>query len=641
MASLLESMADPAVVGFDAGWQIEFRCAGPDGNPIDQGAITISRDDYFATISVERTTSFRAPTFDVVIEGLSDADHASIVGGPYVFAKIALGWRDLGSGGLAPFKDVGALLSGGGSGDYHEVIHGRIHTYERLHGDFRYRTHISGIDLNFHRLRNTAATAPPVQPGSPAIYYARHYAGNAGVPVKPHPPQPPYDGIDEVIETPPDAKVHNALRNLATQAHGGGVGRQIPMFVATDGLHFGPWAAPSTGSQLEAKQIEAKTGLVETTPVLQDDSGDPENPIAAPSVLRYDVLMRGRADIDIGHKVELEAEEPDPGSLTSTTASSVLGGIGDVAVGIAQSFGASVEPDFSTFRVVSVKHSLDRAKGLVTKLRVERQTDGEPVESTESATTAEARALDEAARTAIALAAQSRSERAEVIHLDVGKVAAQSVEFSTEGDRAFDGQRLDVHEGLDRTAQRNASVRAELAEAPTVLFNKPYLTPYAFGSTGLVIPHYPGTRVVDLHYREQIGNTIVAGCLWNESAEPRSELGDYWLSLPVDFSPAERDDNPRAASTPSGPAVHDLIDGHGGRAIHARGLTIKVGEGLLVDVGNRPESAAEDEVLIEHKSGASIHIDSEGNISISTSKDITFDANKITMNVADSVEVVK
>jgi hypothetical protein len=155
------------------------------------------------------------------------------------------------------------------------------------------------------------------------------------------------------------------------------------------------------------------------------------------------------------------------------------------------------------------------------------------------------------------------------------------------------------------------------------------------------VPHYPGARVVDLHFRESVANTIVAGCLWNADEEPVSQFGDWWLSLPTEVPVTDRSADPAAESPPSGPASHDLIDVHGSRAVHVRGLRINVGEGELIDAGTRPDSAPMDEITIHHKSGAQIQIDADGNITISTPAELRFEAQKITMAVDDSAEVVK
>ncbi len=649
--SMLEAAADPAVVGFDAGWKVELRQES-DGEPSDQDVITLSRQTYFAQVKVETQATFRGGTFEVVVDGLSDDDYNRIVGGSYVFAKVLLGWRDLGSGGAAPFGDVVAMLTGGKEGSYEEVVHGRITACERTAGQFRYRTRFAGVDYRFHKLHRTRATQPAVRPGDPAGRYAELLCQQAGVPVVIHPRGVPGQAIDEVISMPADSDltVEAALVLVARRAHQGGPNRQIPLFVRKDGVHFGPWTAPvvQAGPESRTKRLELRTGLVQATPVVDpnaDDSGI--DPFSPPPVLRFEVILRGRADITVGDLVELDVDVPTPGQLPSTTSESVLGGLGDVVTGVAGMFDASPEPHFEPYRVIAARHELDRSKGFVTTLKVERQADDTAASAagneagTEPAQAERARGLDEAARTAVALALQAREARREVRQLDIGLVNAQWPEPGQDGNHAVAAQRVDLQVGLDSDGAGNATVRAPRREAPLQLFNKPYLTPFAFGGAGLVVPHYPGTRVVDLHYREDASQTIVAGCLWGDGAEPQSEYGDWWLSLPTEVQTSDSIGDARDATTPAGPASHDLIALDGTRALHVRGLRISVGEGKLPDVGTRPDSAPQDEVLIEHKSGAKVHIDADGNITFeaASGKDMTFKANKITLDVQDAVEV--
>ncbi len=645
----LEAAANPAVVGFDAGWRVELR-KEQNGEPSEQGIIRLSRQSYFAQVKVDTQATFRGGTFEVVVEGLPDDTHNQIVGGPYVFVKVLLGWRDLGAGAGAPFGDLAAMLTGGTEDGYVEVLHGRLTGFERIAGRFRYATRFAGLDYRFHKLRTKAATQPSVRPGDPAGRYAELLCQQAGVPVVVHPRGRPGQAIDEVITIPEDSKVDGALRYVARRAHGGAPDRQIPMFLRTDGLHFGPWSAPVNldPPQGTTKRLELRTGLVQATPVLDANPDDVStNPLRPPPVLRFEVIMRGRADIAVGDAVELDVDVPTPGELPSTTSESVLGGLGDLVAGVAGMFGATPDPDFKPYRVIAVRHELDRSKGFVTTLKIERQDDdaassaGGNDAGTEPAQAERARALDEAARTAVALAAQARESRREVRNLDIGLVNAQWPKPGQEGGHALAAQRVDVQVGLDTDGAGNATVRAPRRETPTQVFNKPYLTPFAFGGAGLVVPHYPGTRVVDLHYREDVSQTVVAGCLWENGSEPESEYGDWWLSLPTEVSTTDSISDARDATAPTGPASHDLIAIDGTRALHVRGLRISVGKDMLRDVGTRPDAADVDEVLIEHKSGAKVHIDADGNITFeaASGKDMTFKANKITLDVQDSVEV--
>lgn len=633
-------MGDPAIVGFDAGWKIELRQEDDKHNPKGEPK-EITRDRYFGEIKAEMSASFKGGTFEVIIDGLRDEDYNEIVEKGYVCMKIRLGWRDLGSGGAAPFKDIGSFLSGGKGDDtnFYEVIHGRIKTFERTAGEYVYRTKFTGVDYRWEQMRGKVIEPLKVKKGDPAGEYAKQLAKQAGVPIVVHPDGKAGEPIDNVIDLPKDATVNAALAQLAKAAHGEGARKRIPMFLRTDGLHFGPWLAPVVPGT-KTKRLELSSGLVETKPVVDADPDavfpDVYKP---PTVLQYDVTLRGRADIQVGDKVEVSVDVPKPDPKKSDFGANV-GGIGDVIQDIGQAFGVQTEPTYSPFRVISAKHELDRAKGFVTTLRLESQPDDEkPSNRAEPIAKQVANAADEAVKTAAALALQAQLKLREVEALDIGEVNAQYVEPGQSNGHDVAAQRMDIQEGIERDGQGNSTVRSPREEVPTQLFNKPYLTPFAFGSTGLVVPHYPGMRVANLHHRNDVSQSVVAGCLWRDGNEPKSKFGDWWLSLPTGVQEAASIEDSRKAKMPSGPASHDLIDKYGARAIHARGFRISVGQGKMPNGGTRPEDPPQDELLIEHKSGAKIEIDSSGNISITTPENITFEAKKITMQVQNEVEV--
>ncbi len=114
-------------------------------------------------------------------------------------------------------------------------------------------------------------------------------------------------------------------------------------------------------------------------------------------------------------------------------------------------------------------------------------------------------------------------------------------------------------------------------------------------------------RVISLHYRGDRQNAVVSGALWEAGAAPRSHLGDWWLSLPTNLAgtgdSGESAGDPATAPRPSGAASHDLIDGTGGRVIQVRGLRISIGEALMKPVGERPDDADANRVVIESAAG--------------------------------------
>jgi uncharacterized protein involved in type VI secretion and phage assembly len=176
------------------------------------------------------------------------------------------------------------------------------------------------------------------------------------------------------------------------------------------------------------------------------------------------------------------------------------------------------------------------------------------------------------------------------------------------------------------------------------------LTPFAWGKCGLVLPRYPGTRVLVGYRNGEADDPMALGALWESGHGPESEAGDWWLILPVDVPENQRaqlDDT----STPqehNGKVSHDLIDATGKRAIEVAQLTITVGPDKLQQVGSRPKHGADDiGVTIEHK-GAKVMIKSDGTIVLEAAKnielkapsgDISLTAQNVKVHVSGSMDV--
>ena len=143
-------------VGFDAGWRVGFRPASAGGVMAD-AVRTFDRAGYDAEIRVEFDAAFRAPTFTVAIDGLTQADMDAIVSGPCPMVSIELGWRD----------GVGALQG------LSTVLFGRVRSFERTTGDFRYRTSFSGVDRDLGPSRVDRR-----RQGRPACQRGRHRLGS-------------------------------------------------------------------------------------------------------------------------------------------------------------------------------------------------------------------------------------------------------------------------------------------------------------------------------------------------------------------------------------------------------------------------------------------------------------------------------
>lgn len=633
MASFLEHAANPAVVGTDAAWAITFHDHDPSPGLNESGkTLLVSRQSYFAKLRVETEASFAGGTFECTIEGLTDDEHNEIVGDGLLYVTIKLGWRDLGAGGSAPFVDAARLLSGKSSDDLALVMYGRITELERAAGSFRYETKLSGVEAQQYRLRTTSIGT--IELGESTQLTARNYVDaiaaveEISIPVLSSSLQSIGSfEFNEPRAFDPATTALQALTELSETGHPDGKRRFIPVLIRPEGLHFGPWGQESDSAQV----LDRSTGLVELAPVIGIGVKDPGNPLAPVDISSYTVTMLGRADIVVGDVIELEPVGVNPGATSSTLANSALGGMGSVVKGIGAAFGASLEPELSQFRVTTVTHEVDRAKGFVTTLTVQAPPNNE-------GTTEERAALTDASASEARRAAasiQNRQRQNPLRIVEVGEVRAQSVE---DGDRG--PQRMDLQVGLTADGTQNIAVAGHRLDRPTNLFNKPYLTPYAFGCTGLVVPHYPGTRVVNLQLNGEPTETVVAGCVWPENLEPENKLGDYWLSLPTDVDAVESVSDSSEQRIPElVDACSDLIDGAGRRAIHVAGFRISVGTDALLPAGQRPDDPPENELVIEHpEAGSSIRLLANGNIEILSDGELKLTADKIVME-ADSVEV--
>jgi hypothetical protein len=146
--------------------------------------------------------------------------------------------------------------------------------------------------------------------------------------------------------------------------------------------------------------------------------------------------------------------------------------------------------------------------------------------------------------------------------------------------------------------------------------DKPIASSFAWRKCGLVTPVYAGMKALVVHNRAIASDGIVAGYIWSKQpdfAPPASHAGDWWLCLPIDFDATQ-------APNDQTKAVNDLTGNTGKRVIEVKGLRITVGAGKLASIGSRPTEGADDDFLIEHVSGTSVHIDSNGALTVDASK---------------------
>jgi len=615
-------MPNSSEVGFDAGWRIGFHADDPVARP-GKPTVTLDRAGYDAEITVDADATWRAPTFTVTIDGMRQEDFDAVLGRPCPYLTVALGWRD------APpsLAGVGANVLAAATGvdirpavDLPVVLTGRITSVERSAGDVRYRTRFSGVDATWARLQSTRVGAAVLPERGSVVDYLAALC-RLTEPIVLVTGEGKHPTLDGKIEIPARTDIANAMHSLARAAFPDGPDAKVPMLLRDGAVHVGTWSTKLTGGGEFA--IDESAGLIDLAPApYERREVQQDNPFQRRVVDAWMVTLLGRPDVKVGDQVSIAVPEMvKPGGADGL--SSTVGGLGAAAVlaaPVAALATVIAAPAKRPFRVVAVTHTLGRAVGFCTRLRVE--TGSGPSEAGSIA-----HQVAEDIDTRLTTLARSRGP------IDVGVVVAQSV--AADEDRH--AQRLDVDDGLADRPPPNVVVTAPQADPVTKLVDKPYLTPFAYGRTGLVVPHYPGTRVLQVNYGGDPRNAVVAGCVWAQDTEPASTAGDWWLSLPTGVVASG---SGTAAPEPSGAVSSDLITGSGDRVVNVRGFELTIGHALMPEVGARPQDPAPEVLTIRSAKGnAAISIDAEGNVSISTQKEIRFTADKIVMTAPSGVEV--
>lgn len=295
--------------------------------------------------------------------------------------------------------------------------------------------------------------------------------------------------------------------------------------------------------------------------------------------------------------LEVERPRPRPGETPNTPAPDRprrtyrVKVLGEPALRAGQTVTLATKGGPPTAHVASVRHTYG-ARGYVCDVVLDESGDGDPPRPTGAA-----RIVDRFRELA------SSEDRPGI---DVGEVAAyesggQGLHLAT----VFYGQRIDpdtVAPSVESPVERREDQQ---------LRQRPIASPFAWHRCGLIVPAYPGQRTLLSHNRGDVNDVVLHGYVWAENPlmeRPRNEPGDWWLCLPTEL----QDDRP------TGRAVNDLTDARGLRVIQARGLTITVGAARLPALGERPTPPDADTLTIEHASGTTITVGSDGAVEIRT-----------------------
>jgi hypothetical protein len=628
-------LLDSASVGNDAGWALGFYKEVA-GEIAPLPSLLIRREDYYAEIQATLPGDFSGGTYTFTIEGLIDDHYAKIVQGhddsPTV-VRLYLYWRDAAAGiagYMASVAGLSDLLGPTAVGALQPALVAELAILRvtRKTGTRMYETEVTAQERAFQHARSARlAKAVDVASVDDAV---KQLTGDLHVPceIASAPPggtPPPADAARVAIER--GTSYREALASLASRAEllSGKSGRGM-ILIRNGKLHFGARKVPLEG---EPKALNAMTGLVEVSRA-GDEPRDPNADVTLPSTgtktrAGYTLTLKGRPEIKPGDVVSLHVPKED---LSTTLPSNPLAAI---VAPFTSPLAELDEGDEKLVYVSSVEHRLGRTSGFVTTvagLEIASAADawdqpsGGGSQASPDGSSARGPAASATAETVDALRGMVESTTPSHRPPEAAEVRAVAQDDSV-AERPRQTQRLlrglEEADGGGRHAARGAIDR----ENPSPIDGVPYLSPFAWGECGLVLPRYPGTRVMLMHRNGEAEDPVDVGALWEAKAGPdKAEAGDWWLILPVGVQNPNSANGNGAVTAHQGEVTNDLVDGDGNRVIEVGTLTIRVGKKGLKKVGTRPEAlTAQNEDKQAH-----ITIDADGAVTIHAAKDLILKA---------------
>jgi hypothetical protein len=629
------SVTSLPAVGAHAGWFLDFK-AHPD---VPFSVLKISSSDYDGSIEAQMPHGLEGGTYHFVVSGLTNEDYAELYKHDRqtsLCVKLHLYWRDLGA--LGYFVDLAGLadtLQGENPPVDSLVAVLRVTGIKRQAGARGYEVAIDAREWVYEKLLEKV-DAPGL--ADDPVQAAVMVVDNRKIRSVPS---------LETLKPVTGSKVHHqerswkkdevATRILARlgesmarqQKHQGNDRFGLGMYLIRDGtLKIGPDRLPA---RIDPIILRPEDGLVE----IERREQEPEDPGREDSKKResFELTLRGRPDIKPGLVVQFQKppeETDDGGSPVSFTL-----GASDI-----------IKPGADAWMYVrGVNHRFTREHGFVTVVRGVQVPIQRP--STEfwfrheapkaSETLEEPRASDSSPDGFLVGVLRGLFGKTEGL-IDVAQVRAVHVREADVPPQTETLRRgLAAHDG-----DRYAATRLAFDEGGALFTAAPYASPFAWGRFGLVLPRYPGMRVLLAHRGGDHDDPLDVGALWESGDAPESLPGDYWLILPADIAQEDREqvEDEQQPADPVGKATNDLIDADGNRFIEVGKFIVRVGAEALRFAGTRPESGAAP-LQIEHKgSGSRIVIDPDGSITIHSGKGLTLSAEEdITLDTKKKVSV--
>ncbi|MBE9111413.1 hypothetical protein IQ273_18575 [Nodosilinea sp. LEGE 07298] len=654
VSPFLQSQNTAGIVGNDAGWVLEFyreRLGNLEPHPM---LPSLRVEDYYADIQAElvdcQDNRLRSGLYTFMIEGLID-EHYRVLSlnnseRPTV-VKLYLYWRDTISdigGYLANFAGIADLTGRISNVNLQSALVAvlAIKRVSRKAGTRRYETTIQAEERVFNALNRPVVGGVCMENPQNVV---REIQRRTNIQIKdfgferglfpPNTETNPATELAHLDEGKTYAQEINELA-VAMEAAAGKHGRW--MLLIRDGeLYFGPRqieAIPFTPDS-DPKKLQLANGLIEVETINTTETDpyfDRSSEQEPPRKTKFKLTLKGRPDIKPGDLVQFNLPPEDQANTAPNAEAILLGTTGPIVPVLEERFTNPV-----TLYVESVKHQLSRTSSFVTLVQGVSITNAEPWDSqSPSGSRPATRSISTSATSgssAAALAVQQVAQRAASTRYfaEVGEVR----QVQTQGQGSQDespGQTLAVFRGLAppdgraNQASRLAIRRPNSSPFPGVA----YASPFAWGKCGLVLPRYPGTRVVMVHRNGQNNDPVEVGSLWESGHGPDSQAGDWWLILPVDVPESERATiaNDAIPEEYTGKVSQDLIDAEGNRIIEVGELTIRVAEkNQLKAAGIRPDRPSDEGcITIEHtKEGSKIVMKPDGSVEI-TAKNISMEA---------------
>jgi len=603
------------MAGNDAGWLLSFRDERAQGGKLRIGErplLEVGRDEYDGEISATLPAGLEGGAYSFTIEGLSDDDYATIAAGRARVLQLYLYWREAVGGLGAAVSSLAGLTDLAGVVKSQQIPSAlvatlRIESITRRAGGRRYETVVTARERAFDIVASSPLCTAIDKPVGDAVkeLLGTHcgfddfkWWGASPGPGAAAPAGKPANVVLEKGRT-----VAGLLAELGAKLEesSGRYGRG--MFLIRNGrLHIGARPIPlEPGTPVE---LSLDNGLVEVQ-TLQPVPSDPTFDVCdglkqgrrAPTRRQFQLTLKGRPDLKPGDVVRFEAPAAEAGNGSASAV---------------------------TLYVATVDHRLGRTTGFVTTVTgIEVagtsywDSHSNPRRSAETQSAAGGSAETQAAQGVKQMVRELLGSQPST---EVGEVRS----VTTKGMQEPPAQTETVWRGLVAgDGEPNQGRRLDIARpSPAPAPDIPYATPFAWGKCGLVLPRYPGTRVLLAHRDGRGEEAVDVGALWQSGHGPESEAGDFWLILPVGASTQAATDEKKAPSEHTGEVTQDLIDANGHRWIEAGELTIRVGPKTLKKAGTRPADPSDrDGLTIEHPdSKAKIQIKSDGTIRIEAAK---------------------